>query len=382
MSSSIRSSMTARGYHRPSKGWRCGGSQDCPFGPDHKGRCRSTESQCVPLLSKRRSKFRAGVLLVLVSFLSLTAILSSNSFLRFISPGPLSMGHSEVGACKDCHAAIGDSAISWIHKAIKLNSNNDDQMCLSCHEIGQSPFLAHSTSSANLTLKSNAESKLISSSDLDLGSTWKMSLAKKLNEFDAAGSDQVSCSSCHREHKGQLEPLDKISAEQCHSCHQVTFGDLETQHPEYSQFPHTAPTGIKFDHVSHLEKHFYEDEYFDIAPEGCQQCHAPDRSGEWMLSKNFEESCSSCHLNEILGGNRAGDKGVAFLAVPELDTDTLLAHGFNVGEWPDRADGNVTSFMAELLATESDITPGNLYDLSSLSRAELENVAKFAWSIK
>jgi hypothetical protein len=275
----------------------------------------------------------------------------------------------------------------WVHKAISLNSNNDDRKCLNCHELGTNAFSPHSTAAINLSssLRDLAEDDAGNEpSPLELDG-WKIKLANKINTWQSTPEKDVSCSSCHREHKGKFAPLDGFNPQQCHSCHQVTFNQMETGHPEYSQFPHNRATRINFDHVAHLQKHFLEDDVFDIAPEGCKQCHDTDQSGEWMLSNTFETTCSSCHLDEIFGDNRASAKGVAVLSVPELDVASLNRSGYNVGQWPKWADGELTPIMQALLVPQGQLetsAPASMFDLSNSNQQELKAAATLAWQIK
>ena len=213
-----------------------------------------------------------------------------------------------------------------------------------------------------------------------------MRFAKALNDREMLENKDVSCASCHREHQGEFAPLDGFDSQQCHSCHKVTFDEIQHGHPEYTQYPHVQETRIKFDHVSHLENYFLEDEFFDVAPEGCLQCHATDQTGEWMLAQSFEQSCSSCHLSDVLGDNRADAKGIAVLSVPELDIQTLKQRGFNIGYWPKWADGELTPIMSALLNGSSDVFQVNvkaqLFDLSTASDEELAAATELAWQIK
>ena len=73
------------------------------------------------------------------------------------------------------------------------------------------------------------------------------------------------------------------------------------------------------------------------------------------MANSFEESCSTCHLKDILGESRADAKGIAVLVIPELDVKTLTDKGFNIGEWPKWAEGNVTPFMSELLMLKTKL---------------------------
>ena len=371
-------------YVRPTQQWQCGLAEPCAAGPTVKGLCPHSDSSCIPQRSVKASRKRLFILLLSAAVAFFILLLGSKSLYSVLSPGPLSLGHAEVASCKDCHAATEESMSDWVHKAFTLNSNNDDQKCLNCHELGVNAFSPHSTVSSNLNNRGLGRQENDNESVSSIRH-WRISAANKINSIISADGEDISCSSCHREHKGTFAPLDDFNPQECHSCHKVTFDDLETGHPEYSQFPHTRATRINFDHVAHLQNHFFDDEYFDLAPEGCKQCHDTDQSGEWMLSNNFEASCSSCHLSEIIGDNRASAKGLAVLSVPEIDTATLQSKGYNIGYWPRWADGQITPIMQALLLSgpsSEEVLPKNLFDLTNASDEDLDAAAKLAWRIK
>ncbi|MEM7358522.1 MAG: hypothetical protein AAF431_05475, partial [Pseudomonadota bacterium] len=368
-------------YIRPTQEWRCGRASACLQGPDAKGRCCQQDRPCAPRRSVRSRKRLITVLLFLTALGSLAIFLSSERLLEYLSPGPLSLSHAEVAGCQDCHAGAGDSISDWLHTAAFTGSTGDDEKCLGCHKLGDNAFSPHSVLASEL----QTGKTLTHAGDK---SNWKVTLAGKFRDLQQQGDGSVSCSNCHREHQGRLQPLDSFDPQRCHTCHEVKFDEIESSHPEYTAFPHQRPTRIQFDHVSHLENYFLDDKNFDLAPEGCNQCHQPDQSGEWMLAANFEDSCSACHLNEILGENRASAKGIAVLTIPELDTDSLRDAGHTIGEWPTWADGELAPIMRVLLPPDIQNSLAltnrqlDLFDLSEASAEELESVAELAWSIK
>ncbi len=368
-------------YSRPTQKWRCGHRDACKAGPGLNGECPLTDNPCSPIPSVRAHKRRIVYLLLGIAFSLLAIFLTGKTTLDHLSPGPLSVNHAEVTSCTDCHAAVSETIFDWVNKAIHLNSNSDDEKCLSCHMLGENASLPHSTSSDNFSKDANKASVQSSSA---LG----VSLASHLRTWKAMETDNISCAVCHREHQGKFVPIDGFDPQQCHVCHTVKFAELKSQHPQYTDFPYKRPTRIRFDHVTHLKKHFVEDEHVDFAPDGCKQCHDTDQSGEWMLSNTFEASCSSCHLQEVLGDTRATAKGVAVLSIPELDIQSLSDAGYYIGQWPEWADGETTPFMQLLLpeALQESAALRNqsleLFDLSAARPGELASVAQLAWGIK
>ena len=370
-------------YASTSQIWQCGHMDSCKSGPDENGKCPASQEGCVPVRSVKAVKRRYAQWIMGAILACLVVFFAGQKSIHYLSPVPLSVNHAEVASCQDCHSASALKKTNWIQKAVHLNSNNDDKKCLSCHKYGDNAFLPHSTAAINLSTKPEK-----SAQDVQKSSDWQVNLASSLHAFQTQDSDNTSCAQCHREHKGKFVPLDAFDPKQCQICHTVKFDDLESEHPAYSNFPHENPTRIKFDHVSHLEKHFFEDDYFDIAPEGCKQCHDTDQSGEWMLSKSFETTCNDCHLGEILGDARANSKGVAVLSIPEIDTEILVEAGYNIGQWPQWADGEVVPIMRLLLPKSLQKSAAlqnkslDLYDLSEATPDQLRSVSELAWGIK
>ncbi len=381
-------------YARPNLNWRCAREECCKFGPTLDGQCGDAENPCLPKRSVKYRKRIAAIWLFTVMVGVMAIFLSASALLSRVSPGPVSASHTEVAGCQDCHSVANNKVSTWLKASVvnffnddPSNEHSDDRQCLSCHALGDNAFLAHSTSPSNFS-SINTELAADQTTNITGELTWKLSIASKLREIQQADDDEESCSTCHREHKGELNPRVNFDAQKCHTCHQVKFNELDVGHPEYTQFPHSRPTHIQFDHASHLEKHFFEDDYFDRAPEGCKQCHQTDQTGEWMLSNSFEETCSTCHLDDVLGINRATAKGIAVLAIPELDVQTLQESGYNVGEWPAWADGELTPFMRVLMprslkqSSLLQAQPLVLYDLSNADDEQLEAAAMLAWEIK
>lgn len=388
-------------YVRPNQSWLCGREcNECEQGPDKKGRCSFVNEPCVPIRSVRSKKRIAAIGLLSVFVGGLILVFSAKNLLPMLSPGALSLSHGEVAGCQDCHAAAGEPIYHWLQKALTLNSNNDDQQCLACHELGGNAFEAHSTHYKNFsTMDYDAViHKKLASGNVD----WKVDLASQLNKVRMPTKESTSCSSCHREHKGKFHAINNFDARRCHTCHQKKFDVIEESHPEYSNYPNDKATQIKFNHGAHLDKYFYDDEYIEIAPEGCKQCHESDQTGEWMLSNNFEDTCGGCHLDQLLGRSRGSAKGLVVLAIPELDVAAITAAGFSIGDWPEWAEGDVTPIMKLLLQYDSSdstqglprrtkslrgssvVLPGDvvLYDLSEASTHDIAMVARLAWNIK
>ena len=135
------------------------------------------------------------------------------------------------------------------------------------------------------------------------------------------------CGTCHQEHQGAGFDLRTITNEQCQSCHALKFDHFDKDHPEFSNYPFETRTRIVFDHAGHFGKHYPETakkEPDKRIPETCSSCHDSRGDKRIMAVAPFEKTCASCHADQITGKQRvSGPKGIAFLALPGLDLETL-----------------------------------------------------------
>ena len=108
-----------------------------------------------------------------------------------------------------------------------------------------------------------------------------------------------------------------------------------------------------------------------------------------MRVRPFDEACAACHLGQIRGEGRAGAPGYPVLALPGFDVEILHARGFEVGEWPEFAEGPLPAAMKLLLSR--DLAAANdLFaldgldplDLSAASDADLAAAARVVWAVK
>ena len=377
-------------YARPNLNWQCGREACCQMGPTVNGKCSDPDQKCIPQRSVKSKKRLATIWLFSVLVGAMTVFLSASALLNRVSPGPVSMSHAEVTSCETCHSQANNSISQWVEKAtmriIGLDSSNqhgDDEQCLTCHALGENAMLAHSTSPENFNSGNDLEelSQLASHG-------WQSSIASTLHNLQRSSTDEISCSTCHQEHKGERSPRVNFDSQKCHTCHEVKFGELEVGHPEYTLFPYSRPTNINYDHSNHRGKYFSDEKYAENAPQVCQDCHVTDQTGEWMLLYSFEETCSGCHLDDVLGMDRTTTKGIPVFTIPNLDIETLTEAGFNIGEWPSSTDGGLTPFMRALLPTsfrQSSLLKSkkvSLDDLSKANQEQLETAALLAWEIK
>jgi hypothetical protein len=201
------------------------------------------------------------------------------------------------------------------------------------------------------------------------------------------------CATCHQDHRGVGFKLNEISNAQCQSCHVVKFDSFDGHHPKFDNFPFKRRTRIVYDHAGHFGKHFPEIAKKDPErkiPNTCSSCHTSRADKRLMAVAPFAENCTACHLDQIVGKERAsGPKGIAFLTLPGLDLQTLKEKNASVGEWPDLSEAELTPFM-KVMISQNDrgraliktVNSLNLQDLANASDDQIEAVTNLVWEIK
>jgi len=195
--------------------------------------------------------------------------------------------------------------------------------------------------------------------------------------------------SCHQEHQGANTDLTKMSNDRCTICHLVQFKSLASGHPDFKTYPYDRRTPLQFDHTSHATKWFLGDKA-KYAPEECTDCHKSDANGRLMTTKGFENSCGSCHGEQVAGAGRASEKGMPVLAVPGFDVETLQEKGVAIGEWPRFAEGPIPNFMNMLMSADDGFKEADTVfsaiddplDLSEATTEQLAAVETLAWLVK
>ncbi len=201
------------------------------------------------------------------------------------------------------------------------------------------------------------------------------------------------CATCHQEHQGVSFNLNKISNEQCRSCHVVKFDSFDGHHPKFENYPFKRRTRIIYDHAGHFGKHFPEVAKKDPArriPDTCSTCHNSREDKRVMAVAPFEQTCTACHLDQIVGKERvSGPKGIAFLTLPGLDLQTLKKKNAPIGEWPDASEAELTPFMKVMIgrnergrALIKTVDSLNLQDLTDASDDQIKAVTNLVWEIK
>lgn len=260
----------------------------CPDGPLPDGSCSQSQPPCVPRPSLRSRRWRLS-LLTFAAVIALAAVLAWVPLngaveLSSLNPGPLSAAHAAFAlraGCGSCHEAHGTGAAGWL--AAVFAPQDMSKRCTACHA-----FSGPAESPHNAVFKDRS----------DLAS--------------------VSCTGCHTEHKGAAFDIARLSDAQCSTCHRTGFASFSTGHPTFGpRYPHRSRTALRFDHVSHMDKHFQDARFADRAPTGCVSCHEVDLAGRDVRPASFEKTCAACHLDQI------PSRDLLVLQWPELPEKSL-----------------------------------------------------------
>jgi hypothetical protein len=360
------------------------------------GRTRSVrrppkaERQAAPAPASRRE--RLGVLLALATIVCLDAAFffsNDTQFLQFLMPGPLASAHGSIENCNGCHTKSGSSKLSWIHGLVAGDPLADSKACLTCHKMPNTAFNAHGASAEVLKQSTERLTKVAAETPMPQ-SARAQSVAFPTDKKVAHG---LYCATCHQEHQGANFKLSKISNEQCRSCHVVKFDSFDGHHPEFENYPFKRRTRIVYDHAGHFGKHFPELAKKDPAkriPDTCSTCHTSREDKRVMAVAPFEQTCTACHLDQIVGKERvSGPKGIAFLALPGLDLPTLNKKRAPIGEWPAESEAGLTPFMKVIISRNEQgralietVDGLNLQDLGGASDDQIKAVTNLVWEIK
>lgn len=332
---------------------------------------------------------RIAAVFAVVTIVWLGAALLFARDARFLMPGPLSSAHGAIAACTSCHAKTGTGAVGWLRGLVAGDPIADSKACITCHDIPNPAFAAHSAPADVL----EASTRRL----LDVAARTPAPISAHIQSLavptEPILENDIACATCHQEHKGADFKLDRLSNEQCRSCHALKFDSFDGNHPKFDAYPFTRRTRLIFDHTSHFGKHYPEIAKKDpkkSVPATCATCHSTRQDKRIMGVLPFEQTCATCHLDQITGKDRiSGPKGVAFLSVPGLDLTTLKKKKIAIGEWPDGSEAQLTPFMKVMISrTERgrqlvrSVESFNLLELSAMNDEQLKAVGELAWEIK
>jgi hypothetical protein len=332
---------------------------------------------------------RLALLLAFVTVACLGSALFLAKDTQLLMPGPLTSAHGAIKDCSACHSKSGSGKLTWIHGLVASDPLADSKACLACHKMPDTAFNAHSASAKVLQQSTKRLQKIAAETPVPQ-SARAQSIAFPTDEMMAHG---LRCATCHQEHQGANFKLNKISNEQCRSCHVVKFDSFDGHHPKFENYPFARRTRIIYDHVGHFGKHFPEVAKKDAArriPNTCSNCHNSRKDKRIMAVAPFEQTCTACHLDQIIGKERAsGPKGIAFLTLPGLDLQTLKKKSAPIGEWPAASEAELTPFMKVMISRSERgrslikaVDNLNLQDLTDASDDQIKAVTELVWEIK
>lgn len=324
-----------------------------------------------------------------VTIVSLTMVFLSSSSTQFLMPGPLISGHKAIEKCSACHTATGDGKLSWVSGLHTSNLLADSKACISCHQMPRTAFNAHGISAEALNQSTGRLSKIAANH----AATSSAQLQNAIFPTEKMMSRGLFCATCHQEHQGADFKLKRMTNEQCQSCHVVKFDSFDGNHPVFETYPFKRRTRIAYDHVGHFGKHFIDFAQKNPTkrvPDTCTACHNSREDRRIMAVETFDRTCSTCHLNQIVGKDRvSGTKGIAFLSLPGIDVQTLREKRASIGEWPANSEADLTPYMRVLIgrnesgrAVIESVKGINLKDLSKANDGQIKAVTKLAWEIK
>ncbi|MEK9629933.1 MAG: hypothetical protein VW455_13050 [Nitrospinota bacterium] len=282
----------------------CGGTQDCePFfkkgrwscrrekryggsceeGPGPNGECSWQRPPCAPRKTIRANRGQISLLVVaaILALLATSQALNPDGggFVSISDAGPLSKAHEKFTAtqgCSSCHSAHGKGPVGWI-KAV-FTREDISVSCVNCHSFGGPDSIPHNND-----------------------------LAKGREVM------KTECIMCHREHNGQRMSTLQSTSVQCNTCHKNKFESFTKGHPEFPEkYPYFNRNSIKFDHGSHLNKHFENPKFTQKAPSSCIGCHQVTLSDREVRPQAFEKICADCH------GSQIKKKEMVLLRLPEF----------------------------------------------------------------
>lgn len=270
---------------------------------------------------------------------------------QVLKPGPLAYNHAQILAevsgtqrCATCHESAHGGMKAWLASIVWQPSSGQtqSQLCLECHRDSIHTDLA-------LVAHNISADRLLALSEKQGGSKVSENSVPGNIASEHSVSEHIACASCHREHNGAEFDLTSISNSACQACHTERYHSFADDHPDFSMWPFVRRTQIVFDHASHSGKHFPEKKTaFD-----CATCHVADAAGASQLTLGYEQTCASCHDEQMTASI---GPGIALFSLPTIDVDALADAGFQAGDWPEWAtgefDGRISPMMKLLLASD------------------------------
>jgi hypothetical protein len=336
-------------------------------------------------------RVRATLALIVCLLIAIPVLFVFGGGRSLLMPGQLSSGHAAIKECRTCHTASGSGQLSWLSSMLTRDPHNDTVACLNCHKIdGQIAFYPHTATPQLL----NGKLEHLRNVAARTRRPPVAGLRDIAFPMDGLMNTKIYCATCHTDHKGAEFNIAAFRDSQCQSCHTVQFDGFDGNHPDFTNFPFKRRQRIKFDHASHFTKHYPETASKNAAgkriPDTCAECHTSRTNREHMAVLPFDEVCSTCHIDQITGAERAvGPKGLAFISLPGIDVRTLSEKGISVGEWPELSEAELSPFMALMIGQKPEgeamlttLKGVDLLDLTDASDEQINAVQQLVWSIK
>jgi len=277
--------------------WQCrrpaaaGGA--CDAGPEPDGTCGCSIPPCVPRRTQRQHRWRLSiaalglVIAILATFTHLSndnEIFAETLRIGALDAGPLTADHAGFTGsqgCKTCHSNHDAGPVKWL-SAIFVKHDMTGE-CVQCHTFGGPSQTPH-----NAIFEPTKKVK------------------------------KTECVMCHSEHQGEDADISGLKDEQCATCHEKSFTSFDKGHPRFTKmFPHFRRTSVKFDHATHLGRHFINKLVADKAPASCVSCHQATSDQRTVEPVGFDQACASCHVDQI------SKRNLIVLRLPEFDESSL-----------------------------------------------------------
>lgn len=262
----------------------------CKHGPKPDGSCYTQRPPCQPQASSPVKRRRASLIAASGSIAVIAAFFATSSgilgFDRNLTiPGPLTSAHANLidgKRCNLCHEGHEREGLFLIKALVEFQDMST--RCSDCHGFDGQAARPH-----NMVMP------------------------------EGEASADISCVSCHTEHKGTSADISILPDADCHGCHKTDkrFESFAIgSNPEHPPFPGRfgglARSSISFDHAKHADAHFKKPEVADQKPTSCLTCHEPEAATGGLVIPSFEKGCAGCHEDGI------EDQPLLLLTWPEM----------------------------------------------------------------
>lgn len=323
---------------------RLGGA--CEKGPLPSGECCIEYGYCAPV---RSVNDRLDIVIKWVTALTLAfcfLVVFGTKQDEMVDPGSLSLKHTAITECSDCHALPEQRGITSMAQAITKESMGTrlTEKCISCHDIdnnyANNPHTVSPYVLEEISKEISERAETLSAIDL---------LMSPITGNVHVRYDILACTVCHQDHRGVDFDMSKVTLKQCNSCHYQKVRSFEKDHPEFSLYPYQRRTRIIFDHETHLQDYFQRSDLKKTSPESCTACHQVLEDRQPTLLTGYKDTCMNCHEADILDRTK---EGLSVFSMPQIDLEALGASQVDFDGWPKNTEAELTPFMRILLLSD------------------------------